>query len=216
MFNRFLMHVGPRPCPGATLDRIDNADPEYAPRKVRWADKRTQNSNKGDSLLFYYSRTGDTYTVSRLAKLRKVSPSTIRKRKERGWTDDEIVEGKRHVAPVDIEHSPRASVRRDRKHYYSQPEPPPPETPFQRNAKYAVWHRETYGEEYCLADFETLSEDGVRLEGYDRFFTRWWATWKPHLKWQRLPEWAQELTAKIDGTTVAEIKSLRDKMQDWF
>jgi hypothetical protein len=58
LFGDFLAHVGPRLCPGATLDRINNADPEYAPGKVRWADKRTQNSNKGDSLIFYYSRTG--------------------------------------------------------------------------------------------------------------------------------------------------------------
>lgn len=100
VFRDFLALVGPRPCPGATLDRIDNNDLEYAPGKVRWADKRTQNSNKGDSLLFCYSRTGDTYTTARLAALRKVRPSTIRKRKERGWTDDEIIEGKRHTASV--------------------------------------------------------------------------------------------------------------------
>jgi hypothetical protein len=93
-FRRFLAHVGPRPCKGATLDRIDNNDPEYGPGKVRWADKRTQNNNKGDTLLFHYSRTGETYTVSRLAKLQRVKPSTIRKRKERGWTDDQIIEGK--------------------------------------------------------------------------------------------------------------------------
>jgi hypothetical protein len=95
-FRDFLAHVGPCPCSGATLDRIDNNDAEYGPGKVRWADKRTQNSNKGDTLLFNYSRTGETYAVSRLAKLRKVSPSAIRKRKERGWTDDEIIEGKRN------------------------------------------------------------------------------------------------------------------------
>src|SRR5262245_32437279 len=85
-FRRFLAHVGPRPCKGATLDRIDNSDPEYGPGKVRWADKRTQNNNKGDTLLFYYSRTGESYTVSRLAKQQRVAPSTIRKRKARGWT----------------------------------------------------------------------------------------------------------------------------------
>src|SRR5690242_7798856 len=53
-FRDFLLHVGPKPSRGATLDRIDNTDPEYGPGKVRWADKRTQNSNKGDTLLFYY------------------------------------------------------------------------------------------------------------------------------------------------------------------
>jgi hypothetical protein len=34
-FRDFLRHVGPRPSHGATLDRIDNNDPEYAPGKVR-------------------------------------------------------------------------------------------------------------------------------------------------------------------------------------
>ena len=43
-FRSFLKIVGPMPAKGTTLDRIDNADPEYAPGKVRWADKRTQNT----------------------------------------------------------------------------------------------------------------------------------------------------------------------------
>jgi len=99
-FASFLRLVGPKPAVGATLDRIDNDDPEYAPGKVRWADKRTQNNNKSDTLTFFYSRTGETYTTSRLAKLRGYSPATIRKQRERGWSDDEIIEGKRHREPV--------------------------------------------------------------------------------------------------------------------
>jgi hypothetical protein len=102
VFRDFLRHVGPQPCRGATLDRTNNADPEYAPGKVRWADKRTQNSNKGDTLVFQHSRVPDTYTVSRLAKLHKKSPSTIRKQYERGWTDDEIIEGSRAGYPAGV------------------------------------------------------------------------------------------------------------------
>lgn len=100
-----------KPSHKATLDRINNIDPEYAPGKVRWADKRTQNSNKGDTLLFFYPRTKDTYTVSRVAALQGVRKSTIRKRKERGWTDEEIIEGRRQTA---------VPCYRER---YSQPEP---------------------------------------------------------------------------------------------
>jgi hypothetical protein len=48
-FVDFLRVVGPKPTKKATLDRIDNKDPEYAPGKVRWADKQTQNRNKTDS-----------------------------------------------------------------------------------------------------------------------------------------------------------------------
>ncbi|MFT4129725.1 hypothetical protein [Labrys sp. (in: a-proteobacteria)] len=94
-FRSFLRHVGPMPIGNYTLDRINNEDPEYAPGKVRWADKATQNSNKSDTLTFLYSRTGDVYTTSRLAELRGVSAAAIRKRRERGWTDDEIIEGER-------------------------------------------------------------------------------------------------------------------------
>jgi hypothetical protein len=99
-FSAFLTVVGPRPGLNCTIDRIDNNDPEYAPGKVRWANKLTQNSNKGDSLQFVYSRTGESYTVGRLAALRKVSPDAIRKERVRGWTDDEIIEGSRCNASV--------------------------------------------------------------------------------------------------------------------
>ncbi len=103
-FSDFLSYVGPKPTKSATPDRIDNTDPEYAPGKVRWADARTQNNNKGDTLVFRDPATGEHYTTSRLAKLRGVPPSTIRKRRERGWSDTEAITGKRstqsHPAPV--------------------------------------------------------------------------------------------------------------------
>jgi len=77
------------------LDRSKNADLEYAPGKVRWADKKTQNNNKGDNLIFHDPATGEHYTTSRLAKLQNRKPSTIRKRQERGWTHAEIIAGHR-------------------------------------------------------------------------------------------------------------------------
>lgn len=40
-FEDFLRHLGPCPANRATVDRINNSDPEYAPGKVRWADKRS-------------------------------------------------------------------------------------------------------------------------------------------------------------------------------
>jgi hypothetical protein len=200
VFRDFLVHVGPRPCLGATLDRIDNSDPEYAPGKVRWADKRTQNSNKGDTLLFHYSRTGDTYTVSRLAKLQKVSPSTIRKRLERGWTDDEIIEGKHHAPIVDVDHSPRApDLERPRQAR---------DALFKRNAEYAAYHRAEYGEEYVLPDLDDLNEllekfGPVSQENYDRHFAKWLRYMKPHLIWERLPQHARETIARIDPAGAA-------------
>lgn len=100
-FRSFLRIVGPMPVSGATLDRIDNADREYAPGKVRWADKRTQNNNKGDTVIFYDQRTGEVFTASRLAKLQGVTASAIRRRLARGWSDAEIIAGFRSFcAPV--------------------------------------------------------------------------------------------------------------------
>ena len=205
VFRDFLARVGPRPCPGATLDRIDNSDPEYAPGKVRWADKRTQNSNKGDTLVFYYSRTGDTYTTSRLAASRKVSPSAIRKRKERGWTDDEIIEGKRRSTQVNANNSPPSSAPREKR----APITPRPAPGF-RLCRDILWERREAsvahtraeeGQEYCVADYETLTDGAINIpvENYERHFAKWWAEWKPHLIRENLPTWAQTLIAKIES-----------------
>jgi hypothetical protein len=94
-FASFLAHVGPKPFPEATLDRIDNNDLEYGPGKVRWADRHTQNSNKSDNLFFISSSGARTYTAAQLAEFHGITADAIRKRKERGWSDDDIIAGRR-------------------------------------------------------------------------------------------------------------------------
>jgi rhodanese-related sulfurtransferase len=94
-FSDFLHHVGPKPTKSATLDRIDNTDPEYAPGKVRWADKHTQNRNKGDSLIFTCPTSGRSYTAGQLAKKQGVTAAAVRSRRSRGWTDAEVIAGQR-------------------------------------------------------------------------------------------------------------------------
>lgn len=44
-FARFLDHIGPKPSPELTLDRIDN-DGDYEPGNVRWATRSEQQSNR--------------------------------------------------------------------------------------------------------------------------------------------------------------------------
>lgn len=94
-FPDFLRHVGPKPTKKATIDRVNNQDPEYAPGKVRWADKQTQNGNKGDSHIFTCPNTGRSYSASQLAKKQGRTSAAIRSRRARAWTDAEIIEGKR-------------------------------------------------------------------------------------------------------------------------
>ena len=92
-FSDFLDIVGPKPIPTATLDRKKPDDPEYAPGKVRWADKRTQSNNRRCTLLFQ-SPDGQSFTSDQLAKHQKVSLNAIHQRRERGWSDASIIAGR--------------------------------------------------------------------------------------------------------------------------
>ncbi|MER8809226.1 hypothetical protein [Mesorhizobium australicum] len=105
-FRDFLLYVGPMPQPGMTLDRINNDDPQYAWNKVRWATKKVQNNNKSDTGTYTCSTTGKTFTTSELAQLQGVGLDTIRKRRKRDWTDDEIIAGKK-PKPVPVSPKPK-------------------------------------------------------------------------------------------------------------
>lgn len=49
-FETFLAHVGERPSPTHSLDRIDGSK-GYEPGNVRWADKKVQSRNKSTRVL---------------------------------------------------------------------------------------------------------------------------------------------------------------------
>lgn len=81
-FRSFLLHVGARPLPTWTLDRVNPHDPEYAPGKVRWADKRSQANNRRNTILLMIR--GEIRPLTDWARLTKQDPKTLRKRLERG------------------------------------------------------------------------------------------------------------------------------------
>lgn len=214
-FASFLRLVGPKPAKEATLDRIENGDPEYAPGKVRWADKRTQNNNKSDTLIFYYSRTGDTYTTSRLAKLRGVSPATIRKRRERGWSDDEIIEGRRHrekavaSVPAKTEAATPHTAMTGRESELEllrriESTRSAREKAHLQMALSYEQHRRIEGEEAFPAPLEVLNEGlaGLGLvvspEQYERKIRKWWPEHRPHVDFGKLPLSQKTLIAVID------------------
>lgn len=224
-FASFLQRVGPMPAKGATLDRIDNADPEYAPGKVRWADRRTQNNNKSDTLIFYCSRTGDTFTASRLAKQQGVGQSTIRKRKERGWTDEEIIAGGRSSLSSTVIASIQSPSLPIKTRF-----PEGLYTPdqlamlnggegrlshagainFYRNAQYHQRHREEYGEEGFIPTHDELIElleCYITPEQYERKVAKHWPDAKHHVVFSNLPASQRELIARIDPEYVEKQRS---------
>jgi hypothetical protein len=209
-FRDFLRLVGPMPVSGATLDRIDNTDPEYAPGKVRWADKRTQNNNKSDTLTFHDPTTGEVFTASRLAKLQGVDKSTIRQRSKRGWSDAEIIAGARlPPPPIKIEECPPPPPPRafDRKRETEPCVPmqsrPIQDIEFERTASYFAHCREHYGEEALPAPPYVFNEDlpeawHITDEQWMVRFKKDWPQYRPHLIFERAEPYHQRAIELID------------------
>ncbi len=91
-FRSFLSLVGPRLSAKYTLDRLNNADNEYAPGKVEWRDKYAQNSNKGNNV-YLTDNKGISKTISQWAAEKKIDPSTIRKRLKAGLSHHHAIHG---------------------------------------------------------------------------------------------------------------------------
>lgn len=80
-FVKWSDSVGGRP-KGYTLDRIDN-DGNYEPSNCRWADWRTQTTNKSSNVFVEYN--GVTKTIIEWAEDFKIHPHTLQNRIKRGW-----------------------------------------------------------------------------------------------------------------------------------
>jgi hypothetical protein len=81
-FDAFLAHIGPRPSPAHSLDRIDN-NRGYMPGNVRWATRKEQQRNmRGNRLL---TALGRTAPLVQWAEWMKLPYTTIRQRVVKGW-----------------------------------------------------------------------------------------------------------------------------------
>lgn len=216
-FKDFLRHVGPKPTKKATLDRIDNNDPEYAPGKVRWADKKTQNANKGDSVIFHCAVTGRYFKPGQLAAKQKVTPAAIRNRRRLGWTDAEIIAGSRQAQkPTSLVKWRPSSVSAYRAPVSAA------EVQFKRNREACEHHRREYGEEYFISTpaefYEILEEDAVRFCGGPDWIPyaeaiflknklpRWWKEFAPHINFLALKPHQQQWILRIDPDHANKLK----------
>lgn len=96
-FADFLALAGPRPFESWSIDRINPVGP-YSPENCRWASKTVQSRNRTNTIFLTYK--GVTRPLVEWAELLGENPETLRNRKRTGWTDEEIIEGKRKAQPL--------------------------------------------------------------------------------------------------------------------
>jgi hypothetical protein len=87
-FESFFAHVGPRPSPKHSIDRIDN-NGNYEPGNVRWATQREQNNNSGRTCRIRI--LDEELPLTRWAERMGVAPALIRVRLRRGWSEVDAV-----------------------------------------------------------------------------------------------------------------------------
>lgn len=82
-FLLFLEHIGPRPTPHHSLDRIDN-DGHYVPGNVRWAPAAAQAANQRRTRNITFE--GVTRTLKAWAKAANIPQTTLCRRLNSGWS----------------------------------------------------------------------------------------------------------------------------------
>ena len=228
-FRDFLLLIGPMPQPGMTLDRIDNDDPEYAPGKVRWATKKVQNNNKGDTSVFTLSANGMKFTASQLAEHFGLTTDAIRKRFERGWTHDEIILGKRQSTepepkpkksgyiPEPVTKFPAGLYAGEQLANLNRCETrlrDPRAIRFHREAHAHQGYREEYGQEFIVMTYEETQSHpelaSITPAQHERHFLKHWPAHRPHTVYESLTPAQREFVASVDPTWVAKEQARSD------
>jgi hypothetical protein len=96
--NDFLLAVGPRSSLEHSVDRFPRPTGPYAPGNVRWATPKEQANNRTTNK--HVTVSGETLTYAEAGERFEVPADTIRKRKDRGWSDHDAVTGKRSSTPA--------------------------------------------------------------------------------------------------------------------
>ena len=99
----FLAHVGRRPSPRHSLDRIDN-ERGYEPGNVRWALPEVQARNTRSNRLITHD--GQTFCLAEWSARTGIHRATIDVRLGLGWSPERAL-----TTPVDMKHSRRRDRR---------------------------------------------------------------------------------------------------------
>lgn len=87
-FTSFFLHVGKKPSPQHSLDRINN-NGNYEPGNVRWATKEVQTQNRRSNVVITIGSV--SLCASVWAKRYGITPQDICQRMKRGWSAEEAI-----------------------------------------------------------------------------------------------------------------------------
>ena len=87
-FAAFYAHVGPRPTPQHTIERIDN-NRGYEPGNVKWDTRTAQARNRRSSRMM--TLNGETLSAAAWAERLGVSVWNIYARRKLGWSDEQAL-----------------------------------------------------------------------------------------------------------------------------
>lgn len=88
-FQAFADHIGPRPGPEYTCERMDN-DKGYQPGNIKWATRAEQLRNKRNNVRYEYK--GESLTMKEWAQRFSLPLSTLRGRLRIGWSIERALE----------------------------------------------------------------------------------------------------------------------------